>query len=71
MTTINKCTRTCSDGLYGNRDENLCLSCKSNCLLCTTGTDCEKCKDELFYLDDNECLDCESSCKVCKSSKDC
>lgn len=56
---------TCAVGYYyAAGSVELCVSCSSSCLSCTSGTSCTTCSLG-YYLRAGQCYKCESNCNNC------
>ena len=42
------CVTNCGAGFYGDDNTVLCTACFSNCLDCTTASDCQTCQGGYF-----------------------
>jgi hypothetical protein len=60
---------SCLDGYYFDSTFEQCSSCISNCLKCTTSSDCSTCKDSYIRQQDGKTL--KYTCTSCSSIANC
>jgi proprotein convertase subtilisin/kexin type 5 len=57
-----QCVVSCPSGTYTNTDSTECLACPETCLLCTSYSICNQCKENLYKLEKDNSMICVADC---------
>ncbi|CAD8102505.1 unnamed protein product [Paramecium sonneborni] len=64
------CLGCISQKQFVDLSEN-CVDCPEHCQTCTSGSNCQSCVTNYYYLDQGDCIQCEFPCLLCNSQQNC